>query len=64
MGVDNLDLFLDADGTVFGGRCFSGVPTFSDLLTGTTLLLVLVTALLPLLLGLSSTVHDPPRPSS
>lgn len=67
MGVDDFDLFLDDDdGTVFGGRGFSGVPTFSDL-TGTLLLLLLalITALILLLpLGLSSTAHDPPRPSS
>lgn len=68
MGVDDFDLFLDDDvddGTVFAGRGFSGVPTFSDL-TGTLLLLLaLITALLLLLLlGLSSTAHDPPRPSS
>lgn len=53
MGVDDeLDLFLDVEGTVFGGRCFSGMPATSSDLTGTkTLLLVLITALLPLLLG-------------
>lgn len=63
MGVDDFDLFLGDDGTIFGGRVFSGVPTFSDV-TGTLLLIGLLTALLLLLLGLSSTAHDPPRPSS
>lgn len=69
MGVDDSDLFLDDDdGTVFGGRGFSGLPTFSDSIgTPLLLLLALITALLLLLLllhGLSSTAHDPPRPSS